>query len=198
MYEDSSDFKIRSGGRDRGADGDGRKHSRLGGLSRPFSQLFSGLQFDFETALPNADRKHRDRPHLPSPPASGYPGFYPVVTPPTPPAGVTTVLRLTPNSTGQSGSAWFTTKQPVAGPFSTTFTFQLSSPSPGASPGDGFAFVIQNSSSTALDPGNADGKFDGCSIGFGREPPCVKLRILLPASHRVLAVSSTPTEPQRY
>jgi hypothetical protein len=88
----------------------------------------------------------------------GYPGFYPAV-PPAPP-GVTKVLRLTPNATFTAGSAWFNTQQSVAGVFSTTFTFQLSGGNTSDSPADGIAFVIQNSSLTALGP-------DGCGIGFG-------------------------------
>jgi hypothetical protein len=94
-------------------------------------------------------------------PNTAYPSF--VTTNPTP--TVATVLRLTPNQGDWAGSAWFTTQQPVAGAFSTTFTFQLS----GATtflcgetpcPADGIAFVVQNSALTALGP-------EGCGIGFG-------------------------------
>lgn len=98
---------------------------------------------------------------------AGYPGFYPVVNPPTPPPVVTTVLRLTPNATFAAGSAWYNTAQPVAGAFSTTFTFELSGGNTSDSPADGIAFVIQNSPSSPA-PGalNALGP-DGCGIGFG-------------------------------
>lgn len=102
-------------------------------------------------------------------PSTTYPGFYPAV--PTPPPGVTTVLRLTPNQKDWAGSAWYNTQQPVAGAFSTTFTFQLS----GAStdyicggvpcPGDGIAFVIQNSATSTLGP-------EGCGVGFGSSLFC--------------------------
>jgi hypothetical protein len=85
---------------------------------------------------------------------TGYPGFYPSV------AGTTTALRLTPNSTFTAGSAWYTTQQPVSGAFSTTFTFQLWGGNTPDSPADGIAFLIQNSSNSALGP-------DGCGIGFG-------------------------------
>lgn len=82
------------------------------------------------------------------------------------------VLRLTPNVQDQAGSAWFTTLQPVAGTFSTTFTFQLSgSTNTGFGPADGFAFVIQNSSATPATALAALGP-DGCSIGFGGNPTC--------------------------
>ena len=68
-----------------------------------------------------------------------------------------TILQLTPSSSDQVGSAWDTTPQPVGSSFSTTFYFQLP---PGASAGDGFAFVIQDSATTALGDG-------GCGLGFG-------------------------------
>jgi hypothetical protein len=113
-----------------------------------------------------------------APALSGYPGFYPpasTLTQPNgtpnpaqpPPANVAAVLRLTQNATFTSGSAWFNTAQPVAGSFSTTFTFQLSGASDYVA--DGFAFVIQNSSAgtSALDPDNGA---DGCSLGFGDAP----------------------------
>lgn len=80
------------------------------------------------------------------------------------------VLRLTPATELQAGSAWFTTPQAVAGGFSTTFAFQLSGFSQCSvggdpaiftpCPADGFAFVIQNSGAGALGPA-------GCGIGFG-------------------------------
>jgi hypothetical protein len=92
-------------------------------------------------------------------PSTTYPGFYPAVPPPPP--GVTNVLRLTPNNDlVWAGSAWYNTQQPVVGPFSTTFTFQLSGAS--TAPGDGIAFLIQNSpaGTAALGP-------EGCGIGFG-------------------------------
>jgi len=67
------------------------------------------------------------------------------------------VLRVsgTSGANGDAGSAWYTTQQPVAGGFSTTFHFQITSlqginDDDGNNGGDGFAFVIQNSSVTAL------------------------------------------------
>src|ERR1700691_5550898 len=74
------------------------------------------------------------------------------------------LLQLTPASTSQAGSAWYNNQQPVANPFSTTFTFQLSGSTTLATYGnaDGIAFVIQNSTAAtaALGP-------DGCGMGFG-------------------------------
>jgi len=112
-----------------------------------------------------------------TPANSPYPGFYAPASTQTPPGGtpnaalpapanVATVLRLTTNSTFTSGSAWFTVQQPVAAPFSTTFTFQLSDTNTSMT-ADGFAFVIQNSSVSALDPDNGA---DGCSLGYGDDP----------------------------
>jgi uncharacterized repeat protein (TIGR01451 family) len=86
--------------------------------------------------------------------------------PQAPPQGVNTVLRLTPNTIFLSGSAWWNVPLPVNQHFSTTFTFQMS----GATtilPGDGIAFVIQNSPQ-ALHALDADNGADGCSIGFGQ------------------------------
>jgi len=107
-------------------------------------------------------------------PAYSLPPVAGSVNPPAPPpSGVTTVLRLTPNSTFQSGSAWFNSPQPVAGAFSTTFSFQLSGANTYACggdqppcPADGIAFVIQNSPAEtgAIDTGGAS---DGCGLGFG-------------------------------
>jgi uncharacterized repeat protein (TIGR01451 family) len=78
----------------------------------------------------------------------------------------TNVLRLTPASQGAPGSAWFRIAQPVAGGFTTTFTFQISSPGEASIPADGIAFVIQNdpSGTAALDMAG------GGSIGYGSSP----------------------------
>jgi Legume lectin domain len=71
------------------------------------------------------------------------------------------VLRLTPNTGGQAGSAWFVTPQSVTQGFTTTFQFRISNTS--APPADGFAFVIQNSGLTALGA-------NGGGIGYGTNP----------------------------
>lgn len=63
------------------------------------------------------------------------------------------VLRLTPATGSKAGSAWFSTQQVVSNGFTTAFQFRISNPS--VPPADGIAFVIQNSSLTAL--GNNDG-----------------------------------------
>ena len=75
-------------------------------------------------------------------------------------ASATSLLQVTQAATGQDGSAWYTTPQPVGSSFSTTFTFQLTGGS-----ADGFAFVVQNSpgGTSALGPG-------GCGMGFADDP----------------------------
>ncbi len=72
--------------------------------------------------------------------------------------GTSNVLRLTPAIGGQAGSAWFNIQQPVAGGFTTVFKFQFTQGSTPV-PADGIAFVIQNSSLSALGQG-------GGSIGY--------------------------------
>ena len=68
------------------------------------------------------------------------------------------VLRLTPATVGQAGSAWFNTAQPVQQGFTSKFDFQVNGG------GDGFAFVIQNQPTTPL---NALGAGAG-ALGYGQ------------------------------
>jgi hypothetical protein len=88
--------------------------------------------------------------------------------------GTANVLRLTPAAQSQVGSAWFNIQQPVSGGFTTVFKFQFTAQS--ALPADGIAFVIQNSSLSALGQGGGSigyadggGTCDGtpCDIGGG-------------------------------
>ena len=58
-------------------------------------------------------------------------------------AQVNNILQLNPSLQNQAGSAWYTLLQPVAGGFSTTFSFKITNPSNPTA--DGIAFVIQNS-----------------------------------------------------
>lgn len=92
-------------------------------------------------------------------PTTAFPTFAPAVS------TTATVLRLTPTTWSAAGSAWYNALQPVAGGFSTTFTFQLSDTT--TYNADGFAFVIQNSTAgtSALGP-------YGCGIGFGESNYC--------------------------
>jgi hypothetical protein len=78
------------------------------------------------------------------------------------------VLRLNPAAAGQKGSAWFNILQPVAGGFTTTFTFQITdaNPTTGNFPADGLAFVIQNSAANTAALGQ-----DGGAIGYGGAVP---------------------------
>ena len=58
-------------------------------------------------------------------------------------------LRVTPSiNSSVAGAAWFIRKQPVSQGFETTFAFRIHDIP--QNPGDGLAFVIQNSSVTAL------------------------------------------------
>ena len=90
--------------------------------------------------------------------SNAFPSFQPPITPAPP--SVVSVLRLTPSALYWAGSAWYQTPQPVANPFTTSFTFQLN-PAGGA---DGVAFVIQNSGLSALGP-------EGCGEGFAGDFP---------------------------
>lgn len=62
------------------------------------------------------------------------------------------VLRLTdgflPNNPKTAGTAYFTLQQPLTGGFSTWFEFQIHNPTYCCNPGDGVAFIIQNSNAT--------------------------------------------------
>jgi len=73
------------------------------------------------------------------------------------------VLQLTTSAPGQVGSAWYSVLQPVAGGFSTTFTFRMLNPS--EPPADGIAFVIQNSDAGTSALGGAGG-----GIGYQNIP----------------------------
>ena len=75
-------------------------------------------------------------------------------------SGTTAVLRLTPAANNQVGSAWYKTLQPLQGGFSTSFQFQFSNAS--NPPADGIAFVIQNSSLTAIGSPPSGG-----ALGYG-------------------------------
>ena len=62
------------------------------------------------------------------------------------------VLRLTDGArtvnTPEATTTWFQIKQPLSTGFTTYFKFQIHGPSICCTPGDGLAFVVQNSSST--------------------------------------------------
>ena len=66
------------------------------------------------------------------------------------------VLRLTdgsvaiPHGAPQAAAAYFNVQQPLTSGFTSWFDFQIHNPTACCSPGDGFSFIIQNS--TATDP----------------------------------------------
>jgi Legume lectin domain len=67
-------------------------------------------------------------------------------------------LRLTSAQVHQVGGVWTTSKQSVANGFSTSFAFEVSDPDPNFG-ADGFAFLVQNDSVSALGTG-------GSALGF--------------------------------
>jgi Bacterial lectin len=70
-------------------------------------------------------------------------------------------LQLTQAAGSQAGAAWFGVKQDVASGFTTSFQFRINKP--GTIGADGFAFVIQNTSATAIGA-------NGGGIGYGSNP----------------------------
>ncbi|MGA3177833.1 MAG: L-type lectin-domain containing protein [Candidatus Acidiferrum sp.] len=78
-------------------------------------------------------------------------------------AGKPTVLRLTPASFLQDGSAYYATPLSLSSAFTTQFTFQFTQVSPnGVGSADGISFIIQNSPATDAALG-----FLGGGIGYG-------------------------------
>jgi len=81
------------------------------------------------------------------------------------PVKVGTALRLTPAGQAEAASAWYKTKQPVTGGFTSIFQFQMSNGS--LPPADGIAFVIQNAAA-----GTAALGTNGAAIGYGGGISC--------------------------
>jgi hypothetical protein len=95
------------------------------------------------------------------------------------------LLRLTRPSPSLAAAAWYDAKQQVASGFETTFTFQIV-PSSGYH-ADGLAFVIQNSSATALG-------IHGGAKGYGGIPNSLAVEFDTYNDHEI-AVQSKGTEP---
>lgn len=77
------------------------------------------------------------------------------------------VLRLTEAAPYHNGAAWHDDKHDVQGGFETTFTFRITAPGQdnvGELGGDGFAFVIQNTSGSALSSVGDAGFYMGYEI----------------------------------
>lgn len=70
-------------------------------------------------------------------------------------------IALTPDAGRSKGAMWYQFRQNVAGGFETQFTFSVDNVHRGGA--DGFAFVIQNSSNTAIGG-------DGGALGYGDNP----------------------------
>ena len=97
---------------------------------------------------------------------SGFTGSPSFAAPITVEQNVNSALQLTPDQGNWAVSAWDSTPQPVAGGFSTTFSFELGTSSLGSlGPADGIAFVVQNSNPNATDALMALGP-PGCGIGY--------------------------------
>src|SRR5215831_3945613 len=80
------------------------------------------------------------------------------------------VLRLTNGQLGEppASTTWFKIPQPVKSGFTTYFRFQIHNAPLCCGPGDGLAFVIQNSSSTDTSYGaNGKGKLFAVGVGNG-------------------------------
>jgi hypothetical protein len=69
-------------------------------------------------------------------------------------------FRLTPSAPAQVGSVWLTNKRFVGDGFRTSFYFRISNPG-GIEGADGFAFVVQNDSNTALGSAGGGIGYDG-------------------------------------
>jgi hypothetical protein len=84
-----------------------------------------------------------------------------------------TVLRLTDGSSNRhpdgvtASSAWFNVLQPVGAGFTSYFKFIFHNPLQCCTPGDGLAFVIQNSSSTDSSYGATGGAKTALGVGNG-------------------------------
>ena len=73
------------------------------------------------------------------------------------------VLRLTPGSGNQDGSAWYTTQIPLASGFTSTFTFQFTGQGGSGGHADGIAFVIQGAP-TGVNSEGSEGTFTICTF----------------------------------
>ena len=73
-------------------------------------------------------------------------------------------LQLTPNTTSQAGSAWFSSAVDISGGFDTTFIYTLAN-SGGIGAADGIAFVLQTVGTSAL--GSAGGGIGAQGIANG-------------------------------
>jgi hypothetical protein len=80
------------------------------------------------------------------------------------------VLRLTTSHRSRAGAAWFRDKQAIASGFETTFQFQLTENGGLGHGADGFAFVLQNTGTTALGGLGAAGGFAVAAPENGSRP----------------------------
>lgn len=71
-----------------------------------------------------------------------------------------------PTDTVAAGGLWHLDRQSVVGGFTTTFEWEMNSVTSSAIPADGLAFVIQDSSSSALQPGGSSMGYSGMPAGI--------------------------------
>src|ERR671914_97267 len=76
-------------------------------------------------------------------------------------------VQLTADAPGQTGAAWLPAKQQVQDGFTATFAWQINRAR--AVGGDGFAFVIQNNSETALGEGGSGMGYSGIANSLAVE-----------------------------
>jgi peptide-N4-(N-acetyl-beta-glucosaminyl)asparagine amidase len=76
-------------------------------------------------------------------------------------------VQLTADAPGQTGAAWLPAKQQVQDGFTATFAWQINRAQ--AVGGDGFAFVIQNNSETALGEGGSGMGYSGIANSLAVE-----------------------------
>jgi len=109
------------------------------------------------------------------------------------------VLRLTNGYPGvgatrpETATSWFSIQQPVNSGFTTYFKFQISTAAICCTPGDGLAFVVQNSSATALGTGFGGLGYAGISNSLAIELDTFKDAWDPNANH--VAVQSCGTQP---
>jgi hypothetical protein len=93
------------------------------------------------------------------------------------PVGSTTVARLTDGGTGEAGTL-FTNNEVGVSTFTTSFNFLLTNPN-----ADGFTFIIQSNSPTALGPTGGGLGYGSDTVGGGGIPNSIAVKFDLFSNH---------------